>query len=145
MAVDLVPLVNGQAYAWVDVRVNILGVLLAGITKIEYSESSEITNNYGTGRRPVSRGHGKIEPTASITIDRAELNSLINSIPQKNLIDIPEFDIIVSYLPDSSIPVTDTIKNCRFINNASGGSEGDTDITSDLEILPSHIEWNSLS
>ena len=44
---DLIPLVNGQAYSYVDITVNILGVPLAGITAIEYEMKSEITGNYG--------------------------------------------------------------------------------------------------
>ncbi len=144
MAVDRTPLVNGQAYAWVDITVNILGVPLAGITEITYEETSEITNNYGAGRRPTSRGHGKIEATASISIDRAEYNSLIQAAPGKNLMNIPEFDVAVAYLPDGSAPTADILKNCRFKTNRSGGSEGDTNIMSELELVISDVEWDAV-
>ena len=144
MAVDNTPLINGQAYSWVDITVNILGVPLAGIMEISYEETGEIVNNYGAGRRPVSRGHGKIECTASISIDRAEYNSLIQAAPGKNLMNIPEFDITVAYLPDGSAPTADIIKNCRFKTNKSGGSEGDTNIVSELELVPSSVEWDAI-
>ena len=140
---DLTPHINGQAYSWVDITVNILGIPLAGIMKIEYDENSEITNNYGAGRRPVSVGHGKIETTCSMSIDRAELNSLIRSAPNRNLIDIPEFDIIVAYLPENSTPVVDTIKNCRFKGTKGGASEGDSNVVAELDLNCSHIEWAS--
>ena len=141
----MTPLINGQAYSWVDITVNLLGVPLAGITAIKYEESGDPTNNYGAGRRPVSRGFGKIEATASMSIDRAELNALVAAAPNKNLLDIPEFDIIVSYLPEGSAPTTDIIKNVRFKNNTSGASEGDTNVIADLELVPSHIEFAALS
>lgn len=145
MAVDRTPLVNGQAYSYVDIVVNILGVPLAGITAVTYEETGDIVNNFGAGRRPVSRGHGKIEPSASISIDRAEYNSLIQAAPGKNLMNIPEFDIIVSYLPEGSAPTSDILKNCRFKTNKSGGSEGDTNIIADLELVISNVEWDAIA
>lgn len=137
-----IPLINGQAYSYVDITVNINGVIISGITTIEYDETQERTNNYGTGTRPTSRGSGKIEPTCTMSIERGEYNALINASPGHSLLNIPEFDVIVSYTPLNSIPVVDIIKNCRFLKNASGGSEGDTNIISELDLLPSHIEWN---
>ena len=144
MAVDRTPLVNGQAYAYVDITVNILGIPLAGITSIVYSETSEITNNYGAGRRPVSRSNGKIEATATITIDRAEFNSLVRAAPGRNLMNIPEFDMTVAMLPEASAPTADILRNCRFKTAASGGSEGDANIVSELELVISNIDWDAI-
>lgn len=145
MAVDRTPLVNGQAYAWVDITINVLGVPLAGVTEISYEETAEITNNYGAGRRPTSQGQGKIECTASISIDRAEYNSLVQAAPGKNLMNIPNFDITVAYLPEGSAPTADIIKNCRFKAMKGGGSEGDTNIIADLELVPSNVEWDAIA
>lgn len=138
---DFTPLVNGQAYAYADIIVTILGQPVAGITSVTYADSQEVTENFGAGRFPVSRGLGKIESEASITIDRAELNALIQSAPLKRLQNIGEFDITVTYLPAGSAPVTDIIKNCRFKNTPSGGAEGDSNIVSELELAVSHILW----
>jgi hypothetical protein len=142
---DRTPLINGQAYSWVDIVVNVLGVPIAGITEITYSEEAEITDNYGQGRRPVSRGHGKIEAEASMTIDRAEYNALIQAAPGKNLMNIPEFDIQVAYLPEGSSPTVDILKNVRFKSNKGGASEGDTNVMAELELVISHVEWDALS
>lgn len=140
---DRTPLINGEAYAYSNISVNILGVVLAGITMIDYAEEAEVVNNYGQGRRPVSRGHGKIEATASISIDRAEYNALVSASPNGSLLDVPEFDIVVSYLPERSAPTVDIIKNCRFKNMKGGAAEGDTNVIAELELVPSHIEWNT--
>ena len=142
---DRTPLINGQAYSWTDISVNVLGVLIAGITEISYSETAEIVNNYGQGRRPVSRGHGKIEAEASMTIDRAEYNALIQAAPGNNIMNIPEFDIPVSYLPEGSAPTSDVLKNVRFKTNKGGASEGDTNVLVELELVISHVEWNVIS
>jgi hypothetical protein len=140
---DLTPLINGQAYAYADIIVTILGSPLAGITAIEYSDSQEVTENFGAGRWPVSRGLGKIESEAKITIDRAELNALIKAAPNKRLQNIGEFDVVVSYVPEGSAPVTDIIKNCRFKNTVGGASEGDSNVVAELELAVSHIDWAS--
>lgn len=140
---DLTPLINGQAYAYADIIVTILGAPLAGITAIEYSDSQEVTENFGAGRWPVSRGLGKIESEAKITIDRAELNALIKAAPNKRLQNIGEFDVVVSYVPEGSAPVTDIIKNCRFKNTVGGASEGDSNVVAELELAVSHINWAS--
>jgi hypothetical protein len=140
---DNTPLVNGQAYAYADIIVTILGSPVAGITAVNYSDTQEITENYGAGRFPVSRGLGKIESECTMTIDRAELNAILDAAPANRLQNIGEFDITVSYVPLGSAPVTDIIKNCRFKNTPSGGAEGDSSIMSELEIATSHINWNT--
>jgi hypothetical protein len=138
---DNTPLVNGQAYAYADIIVTVLGSPLAGITAINYSDSQEITENFGAGRFPVSRGLGKIQSEASMTIDRAELNALLKAAPKNRLQNIGEFDITVSYVPEGSAPVTDIIKNCRFKNTPSGAKEGDSNVVAELELAVSHIDW----
>lgn len=145
MLADRTPLINGTAYSYADAVVNLFGVPLAGITSVKYMADGEVVNNYGAGRKPTSRGHGPIEFTASITIDRAEFNSLIQAAPNKNLLDIPEFDVVVTYVPDGSAPTTDIIKKCRFKNSGSGGQQGDTNIEIELNLVPADIEFDTLS
>tara|TARA_R110002126_G_scaffold89252_1_gene213380 strand:- start:6114 stop:6548 length:435 start_codon:yes stop_codon:yes gene_type:complete len=140
---DNTPLVNGQAYSYADIVVSIAGVPLAGIMEISYKDSQEVTENFGAGRFPVSRGKGKIESEASISIDRAEYNAIINAAPGKRLQNIPEFDITVSYVPEASAPVTDIIRNCVFKNGSGGAAEGDSNVVAELELAVSHIDYNN--
>jgi len=140
---DFTPLVNGQAYAYADIIVTIAGSPLAGITAVSYSDSQEVTENFGAGRFPVSRGLGKIESEATITIDRAELNALIGAAAGNRLQNIGEFDITVSYVPEASAPKTDILKNCRFKNTVGGATEGDSNVVAELELAVSHIQWNA--
>ncbi len=136
-----VPLINGQAYAYADIVVNILGVPLAGITAIEYTDKQEITENYGAGRYPVSRGFGKIECSGKITIDMAEKQAILARATGRRLQAIPEFEIVVTYLPENGTPVQETLKNCRFKDNKGGGAEGDSTLNTELELAISHIVW----
>lgn len=140
---DFTPLVNGQAYSYADIIVSIAGSPVAGITAVSYSDTQEVTENFGAGRFPVSRGLGKIESEATITIDRAELNALIEAAAGNRLQNIGEFDITVSYVPEASTPKTDILKNCRFKNTTGGASEGDSNVVAELELAVSHILWNA--
>lgn len=136
------PLVNGTAYSWSQISCNILGRDVAGITSISYGESQEMENNYGAGNRPVSRGYGKIEATASVTLDMVEVESLQQIAPNGRLQDIPEFDIIVAYVPSGQArTVTHRIHNCRFKSNKREVEQGAMNISVELELIVSHLSW----
>lgn len=140
---DNPPLINGQAYSYADIIVTVLGVPVAGITEISYSENQEITENYGAGRRVVSRGLGKIEVEAKISIDKAEFAALIDAAPGKSLFNIPAFDIEVNYVPEGSTARTDVLRNVRFKTAMGGASEGDGNVIAELDLAVSHIDWNN--
>ena len=142
MAQALLPLINGKSYEYADITCVILGVPIVGITAIEYAEVANITNVYATGRYPVSRGHGTIEPTAKITMLMEEVNNIVSVAPNGRLYDIPEFDIIVTYTDVNLVPVVHKINNVRFKNNKVGAATGDTSIPVELDLVPSHISWS---
>jgi hypothetical protein len=138
---DFQPLINGEAYSWGQITVNILGVPVAGITQIEYSDEQEMQNNYGAGNQPVSRSYGQVTPEASITVTAEEVVALQNAAPGGNLRDIPEFDIVVAYLPKSGNIVTDVIRNVRFKRNERSVGRGDMEIEVQIPLVISHVEW----
>lgn len=137
------PLVNGVAYSWAQITVNILGRALVGITAVSYSEEQEMENNYGAGNRPVSRGYGRITSEASITLDMTEIEALQQLVPSGRLQDIPEFDVVVAYVPQTGGTVTHTIQKCRFMNNAREAEEGAMNMTTELNLIVGQIKWTS--
>lgn len=141
MALEITPLINGKSYEYADITCVVLGLPIIGITSIEYSEDANITNIYGTGRHPISRGHGTVEPTAKITMLMEEVQNIVAVAPQGRLYNIPEFDIIVTFTDTNLIPVVHKINNVRFKNNKVSSSTGDTSIPVELELVPSHITW----
>ena len=136
-----IPLINGVAYSWADVRCVIMGTLLSGITAIKYDDEQKMQNNYGAGNIPVSRGYGNKESTASITIQSEELEALSTAAPGKRIQDFPPFDIIVSFQPSSGNIVTHTIKNAQFTTNKRDMKQGDMVIESEIPLIVSHINW----
>lgn len=143
MAYPIVPLINGKSYEWADIIVNVLGVPIIGITNIEYEEKQAMENVYGAGRLPVSRGYGKIEPTAKMTILMEELENIQTVAPLGRIQDIPEFDVVVAFVDSALITRKHVLKNVRFMNNKRASSSGDTSIPVELELIISHIEFVS--
>lgn len=135
------PLINGTAYAWSQIVINILGQRPAGVSSINYSEEEEMQDNYGGGNRPVSRGYGRINTTGSITLHMEELEALQLSVSTGRIQDIPEFDIVVSFQPPGGVIVNHTLKNCRFKQNSREVAEGDMAISAEIELQISHINW----
>ena len=104
MALSLPALINGKSYEYADIIVNILGVPITGITSIEYDIKQNMENIYGAGNKPVSRGYGKFEPTAKITLLMEEIEAITAVSPSGTLQAIPEFDIIVIYTDSALLP-----------------------------------------
>lgn len=136
-----IPLVNGMLCSWADVVVLIGGVPITGIIGVEYSDQQEIVNKYGAGRYPVGRAKGRITPGAKLILYQEEVQALSAQSPTGRLQDLPPFDIIVQYIPDSGILVTDKVRNCHISDNARKWKEGDTGQEVELPLVPSHIEW----
>lgn len=141
MAANLIPLINGKAYEYADITCIILGVPIIGVTAIEYGEEANIENIYATGRYPVARGYGQVEPSAKVTILMNEVMNIVSIAPQGRLQDIPEFDIIVSFTDANLIPVVHKIKNCRFKKNMISTTSGDTSIPMELDLVISNVEF----
>ncbi len=137
-----VPLINGMLYSWADIVVAPNGVPITGITGIEYGDEQDVVNKYGAGRHPVGRAKGRITPSGKITLYQEEVEALQRQAPNGRIQDIAPFDIMVVYIPDSGIITTDKIRNCQFKANTRKWKEGDTGQEVELELVPSHIEWN---
>jgi len=134
------PLVNGKSYSFVDLVVVIAGVPVFGITAVNYEETQEKTNNYGASALAVSRGRGKREATASITLSMNEVEALRDAAPEGSLLNIDPFDIQVTYTNVQKV-VTHTLKNCEFINDGVDVSEGDTDASKQFDLVLSHVKF----
>lgn len=136
-----IPLVNGMLCSRADVVVLIGGVPVMGIIGVDYGDSQEVVNKYGAGRYPVGRAKGRITPSGKLILYQEEVQALSAQSPTGRLQDLPPFDIIVQYIPDSGILVTDKIRNCHFSENARKWKEGQTGQEVELPLVPSHIEW----
>ena len=140
MPVNNTPLINGRAYDFAQIVVNVLGVPLMGISSVTYSEEQEKTNNYGAGKYAVSRGHGAVEASASFDIHMNDIEALRDAAPLGRLLDIPPFDIPITFLNANKV-VTHTLKNCEFTNDGVEASQGDTQVQRSFDLVISHEEY----
>lgn len=136
-----VPMVNGMLCSWADIVVLIGGVPVTGVTGVEYDDQQEVVNKYGAGRYPVGRSKGRITCTGKLILYQEEVQALSAQSVTGRLQDLPPFDVIVQYMPDSGLIVTDKIRNCHVSDNARKWKEGDTGQEVELSLVPSHIEW----
>ena len=133
-------LINGQAYDYTQIIMSVLGVPVAGVTSINYTEEQEKTNNFGAGNRPVSRGRGAIEASGSIELSMNEIEALRDAAPSGSMLKIPPFEITFVYLNLQKV-VTHKLKNVEFTNDGVETSQGDTDIRRTFDIVMSDVKY----
>lgn len=139
MAVDFQPLINGRAYGWGDIRVNIGGVPVTGITAIKYEEEQEKENIYGAGRNPVSRGYGRVKASGSITLNAETVMALKTNAPKGKLHRINPFTVVVMYQPQDAPMQIHHLKDCEFTKTSFDWKEGDKSKEVELELILSQI------
>ncbi len=136
------PLINGKAYAWASIRIELLGTVVMGVTAIEYEQSQEKKNNYGAGSEPVSRGYGNKEYKGSITLSMNEVEKIRAAIPgaDKSLLAIGPFPIITQFTVGSIIKTHELIM-CEFTTDKFGSKQGDTDIEQQFDLIIGGINY----
>lgn len=135
------PLINGQAFDWASVTLNMLGVQIKGVTEINYKVKQDKKNNYAAGVEPSSRGRSKKEYEADITLEEVEVRRILAALPaNQSLLDVAPFEIIVSYMVGTKTYV-DKIKNVEFMEEGVATKEGDTTIVRKLPLIVAGITW----
>ena len=144
------PFINGFAYSWANIALAINGVVINGITSINYSENHESESLYGIGNMPIARGVGNHSYEASITLHRSEVVALqtaasLQGIAGNDITSLLPFTITVSYNGDQGqVPITDVLLNAQFLSNNIGTSQGDTSIEVEIPLIISHIVWGAI-
>lgn len=125
---------------------NLLGRTVTGVSEINYDDTVDMEDNRGAGNYPVSRGIGDYTATASIKLEKYEIEGIMAAAGGLRLQEIDNFDIVVAYLPEGEDElVTDVIRNCRFTNNQRQLKSGDKMISGTLTLLTSHILWDGMT
>jgi len=134
------PLINGINYSWANVKLNLFGVPLIGITEIEYSRKMKKENNYGFGQEAISRGYGNIENEGSISIYWEEWRRIIAASPSFDALLIKPFDIQVLFGQNGLNFKQDTLRACEFVDDPFTAKQGDTKLIIKLPLIIGSIE-----
>ena len=133
---NLPALINGQAYSYTDIVMLLAGVPLASVSEINYKIEQEKVNNIGLSSKPVSRGRGAKNPTGSIKVAMDETQVIRANAPNGSLLDIPPFDIQVTFLnPTTEKLATHILKNCEFTVDGHEMAAGDTEIAMTYDLI----------
>ncbi len=135
-----VTLINGNAYDYVNIIINILGVPVKGVYEINYTEVQEKTNNYGTGERPHSRGRAAIEPDGSLGIDMEDVEALRDVAPDGSLLQLPAFDIVVVFTPFGKV-TTHVLLDVEFVDDGVETTQGDSKIGRTFGLVISKVKF----
>lgn len=137
------PLINGVEPSWASLTVVIGGVVVTGITGIDYEDDQVIENVYGAGQQPVARGYGNIQCKGAITLLRSEVENIRTASATGRLQDIAPFDIVCSFVPiQGGQIITHKLRNCQFKKDSTTLKQGDTKNEQVMDLEISHIEWN---
>lgn len=129
------PIINGVNYSWSNVKLNLFGVPVVGITEILYHKKQKKENNYGVGQDPVSRGYGNNEYEGSITLYKDEWNRIIQAAANKDPLGIAPFTIQVLFGGSSVTFAQDNLYACEFTNDPFDAKSGDTKLMVKLDLI----------
>lgn len=141
--------INGRAYDWEDIHVQLPHGEAVGISEIKYTDSQTIEARYGRGAIPRSYGRGNYEATGSMVLDRDEWERLKDNLARESgaIYDHSPFTIVVAYANSDMGTVIDTLKSCKITKfDGAGGAQGDANvspISCEFTILEP-IEWNGI-
>lgn len=137
---------NSNEYAWVDIKVMLLGREVTGLRGMEYKVKRQKEALFATGMKARGIQKGKKEYEGTITILQSELIALDRAAQEKGYEDITDidFDIIVSYLPDNSVITTDKVVNASITEIPRGMKEGDLQMEIALPFIALDVVSNVL-
>lgn len=134
------PLINGINYSWANVTINLFGVPVVGITKIDYKRKQKKENNYGIGAQPVSRGYGNFEYEGSIELYTDEWKRIIAASPNRDPLLIAPFNIQIVYGGTGVTIDKDVLRAVEFMEDPLTASQGDTKLLVTIPLIIGAIE-----
>lgn len=133
-------LINGTAYSYSQIIINIMNVPLNDITSVNYTEEQEKTNEAGIGELPVSRGRAGISASGSLEIGMTDVEALRDVAPKGKLVKLLPFDIIVTFVNAQRI-VSHTLEDVEFLDDGVETSGGDTRIARTFNLIIGNIKY----
>lgn len=144
------PLINSDYYSFSDVEFRFNGLFFVGIKSINYSDTLERNNVYGSARKPLGQSSGHYSAKGDVEFYKPAFDLLVTTISALGLAfggwRQISFTVTVSYgTPGLSLPVTtDLITGVRLTDCEASQSEGSDALTRKLTMFPQEIQWNGV-
>lgn len=135
---------NSKEYAWIDVQVVLLGRPVIGLRGIAYKTKRQKEALFATGKKARGIQFGKKEVDGTITVLQSEFIAMNRAAKEKGYDDITdiEFDVIVSYLPQTGIIQTDKVVSLSITEGGHDIKEGDLYQEIALPFIACDVEFN---
>jgi hypothetical protein len=136
-----IPLINGQSYAWSDVELSIMGVVVTGVSEIDYESDRDNKFGYGSGSDPISYAYGQMKCKGGLTLKMSTIEAIRVVAPGRDITLLPPFPIVVSFVNVVNQIVTHKLLGCMITNDGVTVKHGDTDIEKKLNLLIGKIVY----
>lgn len=138
-------MINGQEYAFEDIKLTIAGFPAVTIQEVEYTSKKEITPIYGQGSKPRAHGRGKEEYSAKIVLLQSDVIAMLNTLPRakRKLTYLAPFNVVVCYATEGGPVTTDIIKSCKVPEFKHGIKQGDGQMPIEIPLVALDIEYSA--
>ena len=109
------PLINGQAFSWASVEINILGAVQLGVTSVNYNVNIDPADVRGAGPNVIPYTTGNVTLDGDFEILLNQFNGMVAGLPP-GWLGQTIGDIIVKYAEDSAgfDPIVETLRGVRI-------------------------------
>lgn len=129
-------MINGVAYDWESVTVNMPHGVLVGIQDISYEDELETEAVYGKGSMPLGHGQGNYKASGKLTLLQEEFENILAYCRQANiaLYRLPPIPITVSYAKNGGQTTTRVLRDCKMGKVSEKAAQGAKSLTVDIDI-----------
>lgn len=122
-------LVNGQEFSYGDIRFGFLGNTdVKGVKSINWENTQEKPNLYGSGYEPVAIGKKSKEYSGEIELMQKELIAIRRAAGVASIVDVPPFDIVLELANGTDPAELITLGYARFEKDGMEGATGDEEL-----------------
>lgn len=147
-------LINGQAYSFVDVTFDIVGLTnLANfngtpIKSISYNSEQQKAMNYENSKFATSLSYGKMTFSGNVTftLDSAEMLRdaiFLATVRERSIVACPPCEINITFSNRGKLNTT-TLHNVVFTTENMSASEGDDTIQVTCDFICSYIDFGGI-
>ena len=128
--------VNGKAYDWGDVSLQIPGLAME-VQEISYDDELEKELVYGMGSMPRGYGRGNYKPTGKVSVLRDDYDALVDYCKRigKPLYEVEFPKVIVSYANAGDRTRQDVLNKVSFSKLSHKDAQGDKSLKVDIDLM----------